>query len=91
MLLHWSVRATHVVHEDHCVRDLVQVHAHCCLDVKTDAGPATLASLCYFQVLAQQSGDEVRSVHYSVGTGDTSMRKLTQKSRIDSLSQLKPT
>lgn len=67
MLLHWSVRAAHVVHQDHSVRDLVQVHAHCCPDVKTDAGPATLASLRYFQVPAQQGGDEVRSVRDSVG------------------------
>lgn len=48
------------------MRDLVQVHAHCCLDVKTDADPATLARLRYFQVPAQQRGDEVRSVWYSV-------------------------
>lgn len=66
MLLHWSVCAPHVVHQDHCVGDLVQVHAHCCLDVKTDADPATLACLCYFQVPAQQGRDDVRSVWYSV-------------------------
>lgn len=66
MLLHWSVCAPHVVHQDHCVRDLVQIHAHCCLDVKTDASPTTLARLSYFQVPAQEGGDEVRSEWYSV-------------------------
>lgn len=66
MLLHWSVCTPHVVNQDHRVRDLVQVHAHCCLDVKTDADPATFASLCYFQVPAQEGRNEVRSVWYSV-------------------------
>lgn len=80
MLLHRGVGAPHVVHQDHCVGDLVQVHAHCRLDVKIDAGLATLARLCYFQVPAQEGGDEVRSVWYSACRGDRSVTKRTQKS-----------
>lgn len=65
MLLHRSICASHVVHQDHCVGHLVKVHAHCRLDVETDARTATVAILGYFKVPTQVGGDEVRSVRYS--------------------------
>lgn len=69
------------------MRHLVQIHAHCRLDVKTNTDPATLARLCYFQVPAEVGGDEVRSIWYSVSReteelGDSLKRVLT-----DSLSE----
>lgn len=67
MLLHRSVRAPHVVHQDHRVRDLVQVHADRCLDVEADADAAAVAGLGYFEVPTQVGGNEVRSVRYPGG------------------------
>lgn len=66
VLLHWSICASHVVHQDHCVRHLVQVHAHCRLDVETNAYLAAVTCLGYFEVPTQVGRDEVRSVWYSV-------------------------
>lgn len=60
--MHGSVCATHVVHQDHCVRDLVQVHVDRRLDVEIDAYTAAVAGLSYFEVPTQVGGDEVRSV-----------------------------
>lgn len=64
MLLHWGVCPSHVVHQDHCVRDLVQVHANRRLDVERDADATTVAGLGHFEVLTQVGRDEVRSVRY---------------------------
>lgn len=74
VLLYWSVSATHVVHQDHRVGHLVQVHAHCRLDVETDAHAATVAGLGYFKVPTQVGGDEVRSVRYSVSQKENIVR-----------------
>lgn len=62
MLLHRSVRAPHVVHQDHRVGDLVQVHANRRLDEEIDADAAAVARLGDFQVPTQVARDEVRSV-----------------------------
>ena len=66
VLLHRSICASHVIHQDDCVRDLVQVHADGRLDVEVDADAAAVAGLGCFQVPTQVGGDEVRSVRYSV-------------------------
>lgn len=66
MLLHRSVCASHVIHKDHRVTDLVQVHADRRLDVEADADAATVAGLGYFKVPTQVSGNEVRSIRYPV-------------------------
>ena len=62
MLLHRSICASHVIHQDDCVRDLVQVHADGRLDVEVDADAAAVAGLGCFQVPTQVGRDEVRSV-----------------------------
>lgn len=67
ILLHRRVCATHVVHQDHCVRNLVQIHAHRRLDVKADASVATVTGFGYFQVPTQMGRYEVRSVWYPSG------------------------
>lgn len=69
VLLHWGICAPHVIHQDHRVRNLVQVHAHCRLDVKADADVAAVTGLGYFQVPTQMGRNEVRSVWYSVRWG----------------------
>lgn len=66
MLLHRSICAAHVVHQDHRVRDLVQIHADRRLDVEVDADAAAVAGLGYFEVPTQVGGDKVRSVWYPV-------------------------
>lgn len=64
VLLHRSVCTPHVVHQDHRVRDLVQVHAHRCLDIGGDADAATVAGLDHFEVPTQVGRNEVRSERY---------------------------
>lgn len=70
VLLHRGVGAPHVIHQDHRVRDLVQVHAHCRLDVKADADVTAVAGLGYFQVPTQMGRNEVRSVRNPVRWGE---------------------
>lgn len=62
VLLYRCVGASHVIHQNHCVRDLVQVHAHGGLDVKVDAGAATVASLDQIKIPTQVGWDQVRSI-----------------------------
>lgn len=77
MLLHRCVCAPHVVHQDHRVGDLVQVHADRRLDVEADADTAAVAGLAFFEVPTQVGGDEVRSVWYPVRrTSKNTMRGL---------------
>ena len=64
MLLHRCICAPHVVYQDHCVRDLVQVHADRRLDVEIDTDAAAGAGLGYFEVPAQVGRDEVGSECY---------------------------
>lgn len=62
MVLHRSVRAPHIVHEHHGLRDQVQVHADGGLDEEVDADAAAVAGLGNLQVLTEMRWDEVRSV-----------------------------
>lgn len=66
MLLHRCICASHVIHQHNCVRDLVEVHAHCSLDVETDADATAVTGLGYFEVPTQVSRDKVRSIWDSV-------------------------
>lgn len=85
MLLHRRVGASHVVHQDHSVRDLVQVHAHCCPDEEADADAAAGARLGYFEVPAQVGGDELRSVWYPVRSNRTNMIRSLQEEHLRSI------
>lgn len=61
------LRAAHVVHQDHGVGHVVQVHGHRDLNEAAQAGAPALAGLGHFQVFAKVGRQQLTAVWDSVG------------------------
>lgn len=61
------LRAAHVVHQDHGVGHVVQVHGHRDLNEAAQAGAPALAGLGHFQVFTKVGRQQLTAVWDSVG------------------------
>lgn len=58
--------ASHVIHQDHGVRDVVQIHGHRDLNEAAQTGAAALARFSHFQILAEVRRKEMATIRDSV-------------------------
>lgn len=65
-MLHRCICSSHVIYQNHSVRDQMQIHADCCFDVVVHTGTATVTGLGNLQVLTKVGRDEMRPVRDSM-------------------------